>query len=355
MNSTPTNISNTLNAILSHWHPKREQHDWVMGTLIDIEGSSYRRLGARLLINSLGTILGLISGGCLESDLRRQAIRVMQTGRAKTITYDMQDPGSAEWQLGIGCGGKVSILLSQITADNQYLGLEAVYEKLQSRQTLQYWLRIDEPSMTYNQTDSPAKAQAPAVDWRVDNAESEGASRSEHQQLSQQRWLLSHIEPDPHLLIFGGGVDARPLAALAAQLGWFITVVDRRVGYAKAEHFPNAQHIIHQAAKTLSGTSLLNKVDAAVVMTHNLTLDAEALQVLTHSPLRYLAVLGPAHRLLRVLEKADLKPGDLPVAIAGPAGLDLGGELPESIALSILAQCHATLHKRNAQALKAIQ
>ena len=119
-----------------------------MGTIIDTAGSAYRKAGARMFFNSDGQQLGLLSGGCLESDLLRQARMVMHSGRSKTVTYDMQDEDDIAWQLGIGCGGKVVIQLDQINAENQYLGLGKVYQVLQQGHSRWHWLWLKGPAST---------------------------------------------------------------------------------------------------------------------------------------------------------------------------------------------------------------
>lgn len=326
--------SNTLSAILSHWYPRRDQCDWVLATLIQSRGSSYRKLGARLLINQLGERFGLLSGGCLETDLVRQAARVFTSREPRLVSYDMLDDGGERWQQAIGCGGELHIGLCPLHQDNHYLGFDQVYQALRARESVWYRLALDL---------FESSANTPKPSWQLRRAPGHCRSRSRRVIRQQQPWLLSRLTPAPHLMVFGGGIDARPLVAMAAQLGWQVTLIDRRSRYAPAEHFPAAGQIIRAAATTLKAAGQLDGVDAAVVLNHNLELDAEALQALAHSSVRYLGLLGPAHRRERLLALAGLTPADLPTTLHGPAGLALGGDLPESIALSILAQCHRCL------------
>lgn len=160
--------------------------------------------------------------------------------------------------------------------------------------------------------------------------------------------MLLKIVPEPHLLVFGGGVDAQPLVAIAAQLGWRVTLVDARAAYARQQHFPAAHKILRQSADQLE-PALLSSIDAAIVMTHNIQMDADALAAIQQSSARYTGLLGPNKRRQRVLSTANLTEDSLTKPLAGPMGLNIGGELPESIALSILAECHAVLEQRDAK------
>ena len=92
-------------------------------------------------------------------------------------------------------------------------------------------------------------------------------------------------------------------------------------------------------------------VNAAILMSHNVTIDAHALHALAESPLHYMALLGPTHRKQQVMEQANINQTKMPFVFAGPAGLDIGGTLPESIALSILAECHGCLFDRNSKSM----
>ena len=95
-----------------------------------------------MLINSLGQQFGLLSGGCLESNIRLRAQNVMHTGIPLIVRYDMREEEEIAYELGIGCGGMVEIQLNLVNADNQYMGLESLYFHLQERVTSWYWLSI---------------------------------------------------------------------------------------------------------------------------------------------------------------------------------------------------------------------
>ena len=159
-------------------------------------------------------------------------------------------------------------------------------------------------------------------------------------------WLVTTVSPEPHLLVVGGGIDARPLVSIAKELGWRVTLTDPRPANARIEYFPKADVILREMGTGLSQYIKAQKVDAAVLMSHSVNLDAEGLNSFQHTSLKHIALLGPKHRYYQVLERAGLAEQDLTCLVSGPAGLDIGGQLPESIALSILAEAHGVLHQK---------
>ncbi|WP_286238830.1 XdhC family protein [Neptuniibacter halophilus] len=325
-------MANQLSALLEQWYPQRDECDWVLGTVYRTEGPSYRKAGAMMLFNSLGQQFGMLSGGCLESDIQTHARRVMQTGSSLTLCYDGSDEDDLSFQLGIGCGGTVYIMLHRIDRENDYQQLDQLYEHLRNRVSGLYYQQIPVNGGRASSIFLPLD-QHRSSDQKHRITQSEG-----------QNWLVTAIDPDPHLLVVGGGVDAQPLVAMAKQLGWEVSLWDPRPANARREHFMLADRILRDNVSDLNGYISQNRVNAAVLMSHNVELDAAALQAVNGAGLEYMALLGPHSRKQKVLRQARLKTAMLQPALAGPAGMPLGGELPESIALSILAECHRQLH-----------
>jgi len=320
-------MSNRLGALLSHWLPDKDSCQWVLASIIETQRSAYRKTGAMMLINSLGKSFGLLSGGCLEADLMRQAQKCWHNNTSITVCYDMQDDSDIAWQLGIGCGGLVKVLLQPINSQNNYLDLLTLKSQLDNRNSCFY--HID----TFNtQTSNQVLSKA------VGSLEP-----------------LIAIKPAPALVIFGGGIDAQPLVKMAHALGWYICLIDSRTAYARKAYFKQADLVINQSYNEIEQSLLLPKADAVVIMHHNVTLDAHALQLVKSqgnlASANYLGLLGPQHRTVQVLEKAQLSTADFPNKLANPIGLDLGGELPESIALAILSQAHAAIEGASGESL----
>ncbi|WP_027859639.1 XdhC family protein [Marinobacterium jannaschii] len=324
-------MSNHLIALLSQWYPERDRTDWVLGTVYKTEGPCYRKAGAMMLFSGLGQQLGMLSGGCLESDIQTHARRIMQQGHNQLLCYDGSDEDDLSFQLGIGCGGTVYIQLQPVNAANHYLQLDRLLQLLQQRRHALYYQPIGEE-------------HAP-VHLEILDQPAESAARL--QQLEQQPTLITPITPPPHITIIGGGLDARPVATIAKQLGWQISLWDPRPANGRREFFMQVDHLFGADISELIDHLHRQPAQAAILMSHNIQLDAGALQALHQLPLRYIALLGPNNRKQRVLQEAGLACSDFYFPLAGPAGLSIGGELPESIALSIISECHAALFGRH--------
>ena len=331
--------TNHLSSLLDEWEPQKDQLDWVLATIIETDGSSYRKPGAIMFINSLGQYFGLLSGGCLEADIMRQARKCWDDGDSRIIQYDMRDEDDIAWQLGIGCGGMVRILLQPITAQNDYLSLLTLGRQLQENQTSFYVQLISN-----SKTDNQCLSEPPSG---FDGLTSGVFHRGE------RHYFVSVQQPVIRLAIFGGGIDAIPLATMAKQLGWHVTVFDERLGYAKVNFFSEVDVIIRHKFSELDAEQL-NQYSAIVIMNHNVSMDAKALRISQSSHARYIGMLGPFHRTERVFNEAGIEQNQLKLPLYNPVGLDLGGELPESIALSMLSEIHATLLGASGKSLSYI-
>lgn len=323
--------------ILSQWIADKDNTEWVLAAVYQTVGSSYRKAGAFMMFSGDGRKLGLVSGGCLESDIQKHAKHVTQVGQSKTIRYDGDDEDDLSFQLGIGCGGVVDIVLHPVSIANNYLELETLYRTLCNGQSANYSLLL-----------SRSNRNTQAIVEVKNTDENYFDDKSRLQVIDGEQWLISSVTPAIHLLVCGGGYDARPLVAMAAQLSWKVSVWDPRPANARHSYFPAAENHLHFDEDALAAFVDENEIDAAILMTHSISLDAKALKSVIGKPLQYVALLGPEHRKMQVFEVAGVSWQQSSNQVAGPAGLDIGGRLPESIALSILAECHAVLASRNA-------
>lgn len=310
-------MSNQLEQLLEIWYQDKDEFQWVLATVIETAGSSYRKPGAMTFINDLGKYYGLISGGCLESDLMRQARECFTGQHSKTVCYDMREDDELGWQLGIGCGGMVKLLLQPITTKNNFLDLLQLRQNLSDRIPTQY-CQIIEPNISSGFV---------LADKTLPKAEH----------------VIHDLSPAPLFAILGGGVDARPLCKMAHTLGWHVIVIDERIGHARAAYFPEAKKVIKQNFYSIVNEPWFSQLNAITIMTHNVELDGKALKVAQLSNADFIGLLGPKHRTERVLKSQNLTYECLTKPLSNPIGLNIGGELPESIALSILAEAHGVL------------
>ena len=352
----------------------------ALATLVHVDGSSYRGVGARALALPDGDTIGLISGGCLEGDLLERAGEVLADGRPRTVRYDSTAPEDALLGLGLGCNGIVDVLLERVRAadaapDGRYL---AVLEQARSdgrRSALATVYRspaADEVGARLALVEEPAAADGPpapprpqafgrmrarlraAVTGDLAAVLDEGRSRPAVYDVdgAPVQVLLELVQPPLALTVCGAGPDAQPLVTLAANLGWAPVVFDHRAGFARPERFPDAVRVMTAAREELAAAVPPRPGEVAVLMTHSYPTDLTYLEQLATRNLRYIGVLGPRRRLERLL--AELGPrAPAASALYGPAGLDIGADTPAEIALSIVAEIRAVLAGRDGGSLRS--
>lgn len=303
----------------------------ALATLVAVEGSSYRRPGARLLVFADGTHLGSISGGCLEEDLKIRAHQVIERNRAEVVTYDTTAENDLVWGVGLGCQGVVRILIEPIPATAP-VWAGKVRSNLTARRPTELVI-VHGGSAALGTSLDPTGAQAASADV-----------------------FCQEISAPPALVIFGAGDDARPLVQFATTLGWQVTVADARATYATAERFPQATLIHVAPAVEQPALVALDAASNAVVMTHRYRDDLALLRRLLPTPVGYLGLLGPRKRTNRLLDELA-RDGFTPTPamlekLHAPVGLDLGGDGPEAVALAIVAEIQMRISGRGAGHLK---
>lgn len=303
----------------------------VLATLVSVEGSSYRRPGARLLLTAGNVRVGSISGGCLEEDVLARGRRVANTGQAEAVVYDTTSENDLVWGVGLGCHGVVRVLL----------------EKLPSRPT---WVSALAENFAVG------RVTELAVVHQGSDPRALGTRLGSHVAAQVATTFFEKVPPPLRLAIFGAGDDAQPLARLAYELGWRVTVADPRTAFATRERFPSADRLIVGAPAELVARVAPTPDMLAVVMTHHYVHDVPLLRALLPLPLAYLGLLGPRKRAERIL--ADLERENFPLSaesrarLHAPVGLDLGAETPEQVALAIVAEAQAVLTARDARPLR---
>jgi xanthine/CO dehydrogenase XdhC/CoxF family maturation factor len=336
--------------------------DSVLATVVNVEGSAYRRPGARMLVMRDGRSIGTISGGCLEADLIQRCWELTSGGRPALVRYDSRDEGAGDdllddWGFGMGCNGAVDVLLERIDPADPPAYLKLVAEALGRRETIilatvfarsgdapleigsRFVLDLENGSSVPSPVYAAARRTLEEGDSRVVTVDFSGEGHG-----GSARVFCECISPPPHLLVLGAGHDALPLVRLAAETGWCVSVCDRRPALATAERFPRAEGVYAVDAEE-SLSVLPHPADAAVVMTHRYPEDVKLLRVLVKSAIRYIGVLGPRHRTDRLLRAAEIEmTADVMSRLHAPIGLDLGAETPEQIALAIIAEATAVLN-----------
>ncbi len=326
----------------------------ALGVLVHTAGSTYRKPGALILIAADGEYAGLISGGCLEGDLREHARTVIASGAARTVRYDTRTAEDLLWGLGLGCEGALQILLLQAGPTNGWQPLTHLTASLEAQQATAVGVVVESshPEVSTGSVVLPGNSAAgsqlppPLATPEVQELLRRAAAQGKTAWLEQSSWKLFvlPLSLPPRILLLGAGPDAAPVVDLAARLNWKVTLVDHREAYAVPDHFAGAERVLRSRPEALAEALDLRGFTAAVVMSHHLPSDLAYLRVLAASDIGYVGLLGPAVRRERLLADLGAEARGLQGRLYAPVGLPLGGRSPESIALAIIAQLHAFAH-----------
>jgi len=339
----------------------------VLATVTATEGSTYSKPGARMLIDANGDYEGLLSGGCLESDLIEHARRVIETGKSKIVFYDMRGTDDEFWGLGVGCDGAITILLQRLHSSDGFEPLATMVRHIERDEAIVSAAVVASTDggtllgastlvgadfqSNYGIGDSFAQ-QVSAHAAKFLSANSTPAETANHESEGTSLSVLySRVDPPPRILVLGAGPDALPVVQFISQLGWSVTVVDHRPAYLERITVDSVSNKLLPSPATLHSDVDMNTFAAAVVMSHNLSADRQYLSQLAASEIPFIGLLGPKARKTRLLDELGDAGASLPRRIHGPVGFDIGANTPESIALSIAAQVHASISSKSGEPL----
>ena len=249
-----------------------------------------------MLVEESGDFQGMLSGGCLEGDLALRSKSVIASGVAERVTYDLRADDEV-FGLGVGCEGALHILIQPLNAETGYEPFSGLVKTLED---------------------------APYADLVLADAESEhGVAR-----------ILAPLR----VLLLGAGQDADPLIKFGVALGWNVVVSDHRPAAIQRLGSNTGASVNCVPVDEIRSFFDLDKFDAAIAMSHNLTADREYLKSLADSAVGFIGLLGPPHRRDRLLNDIGAHAGKLDDRLRGPVGRQIGGRGPAAIALEIAAE-----------------
>ncbi len=302
----------------------------VMASLVGLHGSSYRKPGVRMLLGQNGAMQGALSGGCVEKDIFNAAKTVFKTGIARVISYD--------GRYRLGCEGFLYILIEPFQ-------LKEVHRKimenaLNSRQSFEIH-SIYKPTQDISGDFGSVFAFA---EVKFSTNPNITTSISDAEQVFTQ-----HIHPDTQLVIVGAEHDAQKLCEAASFLGWQVTIVASLKNPKDKNDFLKANTILNETPETID-FGFIDDRTVTVLMTHNFALDVQYLLKLMPFEKNYIGVLGSSKRKAQLENQifdacSEVGPEFLEL-IHSPAGLNLGAETPEEIALAIVAEILSILKKQ---------
>lgn len=338
----------------------------ALATVVKVRGSSYRSPGARMLITEEGRWYGSVSGGCLEGDVLRRARQVMQDQRALTITYDTRDGSNQNLGINLGCNGVIDILIEPITPDCQPLD---TFAKLSSSTepvaiaTIFNSSRLDgqklivtQDGVTINEFNEPElTVSLVSALMNVFKTRKSYTQQYDHRGNTLEIFI-ELVEPTTSIIIFGGGFDARPVSQLAKSLGWNVSVTDECVAHIAPLFFPTADKLSLCQREFIDRDFPITTHTACILMSHNYEYDRDVLKKLLRTGTPYIGILGPRKRFDKMLTEFRTEGIELGIKdldrIHSPIGLDIAAETPDEIAVSIISEIQAKLHRRSGGFLK---
>ena len=341
----------------------------ALATVVHVEGSSYRRPGARMLVEDNGKITGAISGGCLEGDALRKALLAINQQQNKLVTYNTLHEDDVDFGVQLGCNGIVHILFEPIdpASPNNPIALleKCVLERKDAVVVTMFSLKnfyglqpgtciFFDGENTYENVNNASLLSEIITD-------ASGVLKTKSSLLKEYTdqsvtAFIELVEPLVSLVIVGAGNDALPLTEMASVLGWQIVVVDGRGTHATKQRFSKAHQLVVGKPGEAISQLTIDERTVVVLMTHNYNYDLEVLELLLQQRCGYIGILGPKKRLQRMLCELEDKGVSITpeqeASIYGPTGLDIGAEAAEEIALSVLAEIKAVLSKKEGSFLR---
>lgn len=309
----------------------------VLATVVALDGSSYRQPGVRMLIAEDGKMTGAVSGGCVEKEVLRQSASVFSEGKAKVMTYD--------GRYRLGCEGVLYILIELFEINEDFYAefsknirkrkeflIESYFEKKESES-----YAMGSVVLFNNQNPFPFSS-------KFKYSAKEGIDK-----------FKQLMDPLFRIIIIGTEHDAAKLCKAASFLGWEVILIASPKDQRTEKDFPEAEKLIHINPEE-AGELNIDSETAIVLMNHNYAADLNFLLALKDKEAAYIGLLGPAKRREKLFEEMIEYHPEITSSflekINGPAGLNIGAESPEEIAVSILSEILATIRKREHIPLK---
>lgn len=336
----------------------------ALASVVNVEESSYRRIGARMLVSSNGHWIGGISGGCLEGDALKRSQFAIYKNTPSKVVYDTLEDDENQIGVGLGCNGRIEVLFTPIDPNDPNNEIEQ----------LRSIINLDKPSILLKIIDVEGDqallgkhllvAQDFEVldfcgissDWLANYVKETKKNRKprivrfEAASGDVLHVLLEFIKPETRLVIVGDNYDVNAFLGIAHELGWETYIIGKATKLSKYA-FQHAKEVVgYEAADNVP----LHDYTAVVMMSHDYNIDKAILPIFLKKAPRYLGMLGPKKRRDKMQQEAAIKAYDLAsmVNLYSPVGLDIGAESPEEIALAIAAEIVAVFKDRSGTSLK---
>jgi xanthine dehydrogenase accessory factor len=325
----------------------------ALATLTRTRGSTFRRSGTRMLVLGDGQVVCELSGGCPQRDIVARALDVIASGEPRLVRYNAES--GLDVLMEMGCGGELEVLIEPLLAIHDTDFIDTLARCLDERRVIHMatlFAMNDQAilprRLVWNGHDVfyDTIGDASLVHAIVTHAPASPARRANTFSLPSVQGtadvLVEAIAPPHALVVIGSSAAARALLPLATALGWRTTLVDHDPARLQAADLPSGLHAACATPEQLLHAVALDTHSSVVVMTHNLEQDMAYLAALRGAPVAYLGALGSRERVARMRSSPALDG----LRVHAPAGLDIGSETPEEIALAIAAEIMAVVNGR---------
>jgi len=341
---------------------RRHGEPYLVATVVCVNGAAYRRPGARMLLTRFRWVAGSVSGGCLEGDISEKGWMRTRDGNPVVVTYDtatsLDNDDDIRSAFGLGCEGTVEVLLERAGVAGRIDALEfaarclrahkrgavmTVFHSTDSDVRVGARLAITAGGELEEEADAIDPAVKSAIDADLRGVIECGKSTNRAYETPRGRIevLIEAVLPPPRLFLCGTGHDAVPVAKLARSIGWDVFVCASDAKYSTRERFNMVDDVLIGAPAEILAKVAESDRAVALVMNHNCDRDREALSMLLGTKLRYIGVIGPRTRTRRLLRELGVDDED--PRVVGPAGLEIGAESPQELALAIVGEMQAVL------------
>ena len=274
----------------------------ALATVVKVEESSYRRIGARMLVSASGLFVGGISGGCLEGDALKKAKFAIHRRTASKVVYDTLDEDDYQIGIGLGCNGRIEILFSPLNLEDPNNPVELLRRVIEANQVAILLKIIDARDtallganhLLLDPRTAPSLATLPEAPLRAAVAEVRGRKKPKvyHLDEAEAEVLVEYLRPETRLVIFGNNYDVNAMIGVARELGWQISVVAKKEKILKS-----ISRAVHKTYDYSEVEQIPRDEHTAVIhMTHDYAWDLKMLPHLLHGPIPYVGLLGPRKR-----------------------------------------------------------
>ena len=314
-----------------------KEKPFALARVIKTWRSSPRPVGSAMLITDDGEMHGSVSGGCIETTVVKGALEVIMSGQSKVMDFGVADEEA--WEVGLSCGGSVSVLITPFMEDDAYVKFLRFLDKNKPFFIL---TRLNGPSHSnpiYLDRMEDELAGNPVLVNNINNAFESGLIGAIVESRAGDEYFAHFFRAKPRLILIGSAHITFELLVLASMHDFETIVIDPRDTFAKKtsrQQEPN--QLLVKWPQEVLGEMDLDQNTFAVILSHDPKIDDEALKIILPSEVKYVGALGSkkthAKRVER-LKTYGFSEDDI-ARIDAPIGIDIGSQTPKEIALSVM-------------------